>query len=416
MSQDNVGTVSQIPRIHCEDNGEISKPLMQIYTIALLIIFAILGTLARLGIQLLTSYNNAPIIFSSLWFNLAGCFIMGFLVEDCVIFNYGRWTSHYHQRVVELQQIGGANRDMMLIGMETAKKSYQTRKKSSPLYVGLTTGFCGSFTSFSSFIRDSFLAIANLLPKHYNYIGDDSLDFPSASNTGNSLMAVTAVIILTMSTCVSAWLFGVHLAHILNRSKPRFSIRFNHWLMCVTTAFLALSSWLAIIFCIIFLHFWHSKGTFKLQGSLLFSLAFAPLGCLCRFYTSLFLNGKFENFPLGTFASNISGTIVLGISYDLQRIPVGGIVACQVLKGIQDGFCGCLTTSCITNKLADLDSLCDQLEKMMRRQKEGYMNKVESLSKRVVALNKRPILHCSNKVITLEAMNFDLSRARKVFK
>ncbi|RKF61066.1 Fluoride export protein 1 [Erysiphe neolycopersici] len=355
MSQNNVGTVSQIATIHSEEIDEISRPLTHLYTIAFLINFAILGTLARLGIQLLTSYYNAPIIFSSIWFNLIGCFIMGFLVEDCVIFNYGRWTSHYHQKIVELQHIGSANSEMMHSSMETAKKSYQTKKRSSPLYLGLTTGFCGSFTSFSSFIRDTFLAIVNLLPKNYNYIGDDSLNLPSTNNAGDSLMAVTAVIILTMSTCASAWLFGVHLAHILNQSKPRFSIRFSHWLVCATTIFLALCSWVTITFCTIFLHFWHSKSALNPPGSLLFSLAFAPLGCLCRFYTSQLLNNIFDTFPLGTFASNMFGTIVLGISYDLQRIPVGGAVACQVLRGIQDGFCGCLTT--VSSWIAELFSL-----------------------------------------------------------
>jgi fluoride ion exporter CrcB/FEX len=47
------------------------------------------------------------------------------------------------------------------------------------------------------------------------------------------------------------------------------------------------------------------------------------------------------------------GTTILGMCWDLQRAPLaaargtsigGGILGCQALQGIQDGFCGCLTT------------------------------------------------------------------------
>lgn len=88
------------------------------------------------------------------------------------------------------------------------------------------------------------------------------------------------------------------------------------------------------------------------RGQVLFSLVFAPLGCLLRFYMSLKLNGLVPSFPLGTFTANIFGTAVLGMTYDLQRAPVSaagmgavvGVTGCQVLQGVEDGFCGTLTT------------------------------------------------------------------------
>jgi protein CrcB len=80
------------------------------------------------------------------------------------------------------------------------------------------------------------------------------------------------------------------------------------------------------------------------RGQALFALVFAPLGCLVRFYASLHLNKRMESLPLGTFAVNISGTLVLGMCFDLQHVGAGGKVGCQVLQGIMDGFCGCLTT------------------------------------------------------------------------
>ena len=88
------------------------------------------------------------------------------------------------------------------------------------------------------------------------------------------------------------------------------------------------------------------------RGRVLFSLVFAPLGCILRFYASIRLNSLISSFPLGTFTVNIAGTVILGIFWDLQHSPPGaaggrvggGLVGCQVLQGVQDGFCGCLTT------------------------------------------------------------------------
>jgi fluoride ion exporter CrcB/FEX len=87
------------------------------------------------------------------------------------------------------------------------------------------------------------------------------------------------------------------------------------------------------------------------RGPALFSLIFAPVGCLARFFISLKLNGRIASFPLGTFVVNVGGTMVLGMAYSLQHVSIdasslggGSLTACQVLQGIMDGFCGCLTT------------------------------------------------------------------------
>jgi fluoride ion exporter CrcB/FEX len=89
---------------------------------------------------------------------------------------------------------------------------------------------------------------------------------------------------------------------------------------------------------------------------------FAPLGCLARYYVSLYVNPLLSTFPLGTFTVNIFGTAVLGMAYDIQHVPLqhsgivgGGILSCQVLQGIMDGFCGCLTT--VSTWIAELDGL-----------------------------------------------------------
>lgn len=96
-----------------------------------------------------------------------------------------------------------------------------------------------------------------------------------------------------------------------------------------------------------------SQETWRSQA--LFALVFAPPGCLLRFYTSLHLNGRIKAFPLGTFAVNIFGTAMEAMFLDLQRVPIGGMVGCQVLQGVSDGFCGCLTT--VSTWVAELTGL-----------------------------------------------------------
>jgi fluoride ion exporter CrcB/FEX len=83
------------------------------------------------------------------------------------------------------------------------------------------------------------------------------------------------------------------------------------------------------------------------RGEVLFALVFAPLGCLVRFAVSLRLNGRVAAFPVGTFVVNVVGTAVLAGSWDLAHsgtVGGAGVPGCQVLAGVQDGFCGCLTT------------------------------------------------------------------------
>ncbi|RYF44413.1 MAG: CrcB family protein [Cytophagaceae bacterium] len=98
------------------------------------------------------------------------------------------------------------------------------------------------------------------------------------------------------------------------------------------------------------------------RGQALFACVFAPVGCLLRYYMSLHLNPIHPAFPLGTFTVNIFGTVVLGTAYDLQRVPLlasnipgGSVAGCQVLQGVMDGFCGCLTT--VSTWISELDSL-----------------------------------------------------------
>ncbi|KAH7113821.1 CrcB-like protein-domain-containing protein [Dendryphion nanum] len=312
--------------------GRASRFATGLYTISYLIFFSILGTLARLGLQWLTFYPGAPVVFSELWANVAGTFIIGFLGEDQKLFSqeWGQGPSS---------------------SAAAAAAVHSKVKKTIPLYIGLVTGFCGSFTSFSSFMRDLFFALSNNLPS-------PNLSPPTSTlprHNGYSVMAVLAVLFTTLSLCYSAVLLGSHLAIYASRITPTLPFTLTRRLLDPLFVFLGLGSWIAAVIMCIFppdrLGGPVPKSPETWRGQALFACAFAPAGCLIRYYLSAFLNPLIHSFPLGTFTANIFGTAVLGMAFDLQHvriagseIPGGGLVSCQVLQGVMDGFCGALTT------------------------------------------------------------------------
>ncbi|KAK3302307.1 CrcB-like protein-domain-containing protein [Chaetomium strumarium] len=277
---------------------EVSRLLTQLYTVSYLIFFSILGTLARLGLQALTNYPGTPIGFSSIWPNFAGSLVMGFLAED-------------------------------------RKAQAAAVKKTIPLYIGLATGFCGSFTSFSAFIRDMFLALSN------------DLDNTAARNGGYSFLTLLAVPIVTVSLSLGALVLGAHLAIALAPLTPSLPRRLRATLD-KAAVFLGWGCWLGAVLLSIFPPP-SGGGHADWRGKVTFALVFAPPGCLVRFYASLKLNGRVAAFPVGTFVVNLAGTGVLAMAWDLAHsggaAAAGqGLIGCQVLAGVQDGFCGCLTT------------------------------------------------------------------------
>lgn len=331
-----------------------SRFATELYTVSHLIIFSILGTLARLGLQWLTFYPGAPVGFSELWANFGGTFFMGFLAEDRRLFRqeWGRGDSNEfmddEERAISLSS--------------TAKASHARVKKTIPLYIGLATGFCGSFTSFSSFMRDTFFALSNDLPTPINHPYPPGIPQPSITTTihrngGYSFMAVCAVIITTVALCYSALRFGAHTAIYMDGFTPTLPFRFVRRVVDPIIVIIAWGAWVGAVIMAV----WppdrpggpQGKGSWaneSWRGQAIFACVFAPVGCLLRFYVSLKLNAVIPSFPLGTFAVNIFGTAVLGMAYDLQHVEINGVgvgggrVGCQIFQGIMDGFCGALTT------------------------------------------------------------------------
>ncbi|KAK0623598.1 CrcB-like protein-domain-containing protein [Immersiella caudata] len=317
------GHQSTVPVEKEESKARVSRLATQVYTVSYLILFSLLGTLARLGLQTLTTYPGMPTNVPSHWPNFAGSFIMGFLTEDRMLFSDA--TPSNSPRNTTPNRSGDEEPNTPL-QLEAARKTHTTLKKTVPLYIGLATGFCGCFTSFSSFMRDLFLALSNDLT-------------PTASrNGGYSLASVLAVLLTSISLSLSALFVGAHLAIALEPFTPSLPYFFMRKVLDRIAVLLAFAGWLVAILLCVF------PPDDSWRGAATFALAFAPLGCLMRFYVSLHLNSRITGFPLGTFTVNVTGTTILGMAWDLAHVPLGGAVGCQVLQGVEDGFCGCLTT------------------------------------------------------------------------
>ncbi|KAL9086504.1 MAG: hypothetical protein Q9165_007120 [Trypethelium subeluteriae] len=323
--------------------AKINRAATEMYTISYLLFFSILGTLARLGVEWLGFYPGALVTTSVLWANFGGSVFLGFLAEDRMLFaeEWGLSRKGY---------MNVTNPKKEEYDLEEAKKAHTAVKKQLPLYIGLSTGFCGSFTSFSSFMRDAFLALSNNLAAPL-YHPTAPGDVPKTSSTihrngGFSFEASLAVIIITVALSVGGLKLGAHMAIFVEPYLPTIPFKPTRRILEPIVVVLGWGSWLGAIIMAI----WPPNQNWR--GQVIFALVFAPVGCLLRFYASLRLNGLVASFPLGTFAVNMLGTAVLGMAYDLQHVSLdwgprgvgGGVLSCQILQGTMDGFCGCLTT------------------------------------------------------------------------
>ena len=311
-------------------------------TISWLIFFSFIGTLARMGVEALTTYPLTPFSSTVLWANLGGSLFLGFLIEDRNLF---RKTVPVH---------------LIMDDKEKTHGHIARHQKTLPIYIGLATGFCGSFTSFSTFITDAFLVLANeqassspTTPYH-----DISAASIHARNGGYSFMALVGVLIVHPAVSISALKTGAHIALGTERFMPSIPSKLiTHWLDRMVLV-LGLGCWIGAVLLSVFppgvASEWRSRATMP--------LIFSPPGVLLRFYLSKHLNPRLPSFPLGTFAANIIGTVVEAVCYVLQHS--NGIVlksgsvnlnACVVLEGWMQGFCGCLTT--VSTWVAELNGL-----------------------------------------------------------
>ncbi|KIW40101.1 uncharacterized protein PV06_07332 [Exophiala oligosperma] len=304
----------------------------ELVTLSYLVFFSLLGTLARLGVEAITLYPNTPVSSRVLWANLGGSFIMGFLAEDRRLFRH-EWGSP---------------------DLNAPAATHGKVKKTIPLYIGLATGFCGSFTSFSSFIRDCFLALTNDLAGSSPTSAYQSEANIHSRNGGFSFLALMAILILHPAVSLAGLNTGAQLALVLQPVTPTIPVGLTRYFLDPVVVVLGYGCWLGAVL----LSIWPPGNSVHWRYRAVFPLVFAPPGCLLRYYVSKHLNAVIPSFPLGTFAVNLFGTGILGMAFDLQHASSAGAssaTACAVLQGIMEGFCGCLTT--VSTWVAEINGL-----------------------------------------------------------
>ncbi|KAK6349041.1 hypothetical protein TWF730_009801 [Orbilia blumenaviensis] len=278
-------------------------------TICWLIFFSIWGALARIGLSALTTYPGSPIA-GVIWANFAGCFVMGFMAEEIQFFA-GVPVQNIHPN--------GNGGD---VKKTTDGGHWSIDKKAIPLYIGITTGFCGSLTSFSTWMRDSFWAMSNTHLVHPRY-------------RGYNVEALLAQIIGTIALSVGGLKAGAHFALFLRPFIPTMPTGFRPHLD-IFGMILGPACWIGVVMMAIFIPKW--------RGLVLFSGVFAPLGTMLRFLASKKLNPMLPWFPLGTFSVNVGGSMIDAAFILLQGYSGVSFAGCEILQGLEDGLCGCLTT------------------------------------------------------------------------
>jgi len=266
----------------------IAQLLHQSVWIALLSMWA---TALRLSLIWLGDYPSL-LLPGVVWAQFIGCLMLGFLSEDTALF-------------------------------------YKGRSKYEALYLGLTSGFCGSLTTFSAWALDTYEAAANVEG--------------AQRNGGYNVLAALAQLLLTLAVAVAAFRVGNHAGILFAQLPPRQQLRFvllrprsNSVSLVSAIGFMVVVQLGGVLAGAILLPSWRGRGSI--------ALLLAPLGALLRWQLGSRLNARITGFPLGTFSANMLASLVEAVAYMLQHHVQDSHTSCAVLQGIQDGFCGTLST------------------------------------------------------------------------
>ncbi|EAU84860.2 hypothetical protein CC1G_00379 [Coprinopsis cinerea okayama7 len=267
-----------------EDEGVRRPVIYRPYDLPVILLLApasIFGVLSRLGLQALASFPGQS-VFPLLYVQALGCFIMGIglrLKEPLGNF-YG------------------------------------------PFYTALTTGFCGSLTTFSSWQLEIFNAWINAggYPRSGLYNAADGIGISS----------------VTLCMSLGSLAFGYDVASVaLSRLKfPAFPPWWQRYAITLLSGLMYIATILTYLFL---------PARFRHQATA--AILFSYPGALTRYLLSIALNTRFKILPVGTLTANILGSGLLAAFHVLQSLNTPfSSNTCSLLQGLIDGYCGCLTT------------------------------------------------------------------------
>ncbi|KAE9390082.1 hypothetical protein BT96DRAFT_967850 [Gymnopus androsaceus JB14] len=229
------------------------------HVLFLLMPASIFGVLVRLGLVALTTYNGQS-VFSLAYVQGFGCFVMG-------------------------------------IGITLKEPLGELYP---PLYTALTTGFCGSVTTFSSWQLDVFNSWINSNDAEHSALRNFIDGLGKSAFTALNFHIICALWVIHRSNNPSTS------SHNLVSSRP---VRY------------AISIVSVLIYAATLPAFFLLPASYRHQATA--ALLFAFPGTLTRYTLSILLNPLLTEFPLANHCH-----------------PNG----CSIIQGLDDGYCGCLTT------------------------------------------------------------------------
>ncbi|KAJ3226452.1 hypothetical protein HDU81_007309 [Chytriomyces hyalinus] len=286
--------------------SNISPTMQMMVNVLSITLFSWIGVLVRVGLIEVASYSTA--VFPLLWAQCLGCFVMGLVRHSTLL--------------------------------------------SPALKLGLTTGLCGSITTFSSFSLGVFQVLVS-----------PSLSRADAQTTFSlaSIVSALSLVMVTFGMAMASLQFGEAVA-VAWSALPTASghvpfkhtssvINFKGVSMLVSDLVLiscSCVSWIAIfVLCI------HSGATIGSSAMIPFqthtlwsvslSCLLGPIGAVLRYAAGLYLNKVWPRFPLGTFLVNTVGSVIRAWG-QVYWVKAGGALDMGVAAAVNDGFTGGLTT------------------------------------------------------------------------
>ncbi|KAG6811315.1 hypothetical protein H0H92_008027 [Tricholoma furcatifolium] len=284
-SQSEIQSVEEIERppssisVH-EKKSPVPPHPLSIHVIALLIPSSIFGALTRLGLNALARYDGNS-IFPLAYAQGLGCLVMGFTV-----------------------------------GLKESFAFYP------PFFTAITTGFCGSLTTFSGWQVDVFDSWINAGDYHHGGL--------------RNFMDGLGKSVFTLSISLASVAFGLQLAAAAHKHLPSVSTPPPFVRNTITMVSI-------LFYGAVFPAYFLMDPNYRHQATA--ALLFAFPGTLTRYLLSVHFNTLLKTMPLGTFVANSFGTALLG-GFDALQNKTHAVspYACSLIQGLSDGYCGCLTT------------------------------------------------------------------------
>ena len=248
---------------------------------------------------------------------------------------FSNWDGIIHFPSFWAQVVG-----TLIIGAATAQKE-NMQQSLATLYTIITTGICGSLTTFSSWNAEASKVLLQLNNSSFQPI-HHAID-------GGRIVGFLTVLLLGIGMPVSVFYLGKNTSKSLSDTCNLKNSTVFDSLLCLRRRWIVpfINTFVFIMITAVIITACYFTGNYEF----LFSLLFGGPGTYIRWRLGALdkMNARFvKDFPFGTFLSNIIGSLILAvtlvsISYCSTQIVIGDIPL-AVLKGIAVGFCGSLTT------------------------------------------------------------------------